>query len=605
MLYFSLLLLMDILLFTNVRFVKPSKLGDSKEEKTQNNTVAKSENTGFYLTEKSKKELLANRTNFNNDRIQLFFNKRVYSNSNFIKLQSVGSCFKLEDFALIRSNDNKVEILFKESLKKNTTYIISFLKTSLISVDGDTLDDFDVVFSTGDKIDDYVMSGSVIDLFNNSPVPNSYVFMYKLTDTEIKAKRSNRNILNSNVPYYFTKCDNSGNYKFKNISKGTYFICAGEIDISNFVSNSELYRYGFLKDFVVFSDDKHEFCDVVVRVLKNNVSNFKITGNKFLNNKFIIETNGEIESFSIRIIDKFSDDYIGYNTLLSNASKVGDKNNEIVIDNKVIGLILGDILPCFIEINNKFGEKISCNIDVKLDSNFSTNEYYLAEKKEGDLVVKPVSNDLTIDGVVNFQITSRNNILSIDKNKVKIIISDKYFLNSSVIEDFTLIKKNDCFYIMTNKKVCDIVEGLKNKKWSKYSLLSKGDINIVIKIDEGAILYNDFNKNKSFFDSVLFLKDYSSIPVEVGLNFKHFRVQLLGKEFSIVKDITDSDTKGNKNFIFEKVPYGEYKIRYFAWNGDKWNLGNIFKNETYDYIDFYKDTICLKSNLVYDKLFIN
>lgn len=607
MLLFFLISLIEVLFFANIRFVKPGKLGADGTEKTESDGEVKSGKGDFHLIESSKKMLSSGLVNFKKDRIQLYFNKEIFTNSTYIKLQSSASGSKLEDLFLVRSESNKLEVLFKKALKKNTTYIITFLNRSVISTDGDLLEDFNLVFSTGEKLDDCVFSGSVVDLFDNSQVPNAYVFMYKLTDDEIKKKISNKNILNSNTPYYFCKCDKFGKFKVNNISKGTYFICAGEIDIDNFVSNAETYCYGFLDDFITFTDGNSDLKDINLYVFKNSISKFKIVGKRILNDEIIIETNGELESFSLKVIDKFANNYSEYNNLLESASRINvEKNNEIMIDNKIVGLISNDILPCFIEITNKFGEKIRDKIDIEFKDMSYVDEYYLNEYNEDDveLSVKPMSDDSTVDAIANFKVISKNNILSVDKEKVKVVLSDKYSLETSEIKGFRVLKDIDCFYIVTDKKVRDLVEDLKNGNDGKYDLLLRSDVDVRIEVQEGAIYYSNFERNKEFFCSVLFLKEYSSVPIEIDLKFKHFRVQLLDRKFSVIKDITDVDTKGSKSFVFEKVPYGEYTIRYFAWNGDVWSPGNIFRNQIHDYINFYDGKIIVKNKIQCDKLFI-
>ena len=603
---------LTLLFFGNIRFVKPVDLSADENDKEGKNEFDKKDSAKFSLTEETKKYLQENKVNFNKDRLQLFFNKQIFTNSSYIKLQSNCSNLKLEDFILVRAEGNKVEILFKNKLKKNTTYIITFLRKSVISFDGNMLDDFNIVFSTGESVDSYVLKGSVVDLFKRKPMSNSYIFLYKLTEKEIKKGISDKNILNSNTPYYFTKCDMNGNYNFENISEGTYFICAGEIDTSNFISDSKLHYYGFLEDFISFSKDKCVFKDVNIYVLKNSISLFKITGKKFSKNKFIIETNGEIESFSIKVDDNFYNDYSEYGNLLKNASSLGPNKNEIIVDNDFIGLILNDVLPCFIEIKNNFGEKFESKINVEFKSDDINNDYNLkgTDSNEKELEIKAISDDSTIDSFANFKVKSKKEILTVDKDKIRIIIADKYLYSSNSIEDFNLVKNFDYFYLITDKKVSDIIEELKNGKNNRRDLLLKNDVKIIIKVEEGAILYSDFTKNKDFINSVLFLREYSSIPIDVDLKFKHFRVQLLDKNYSIIKDITDSNPNITNNsnirsFVFEKVPYGEYTIRYFGWDGNRWDPGNIYRNVNYGFIGFYEDEININNRYKCEKILIN
>ena len=58
----------------------------------------------------------------------------------------------------------------------------------------------------------------------------------------------------------------------------------------------------------------------------------------------------------------------------------------------------------------------------------------------------------------------------------------------------------------------------------------------------------------------------------------------------------------NKNITFNNVPYGKYIIRYFTWNGKKWNKGNIYRNEEHDKVGFYTEDINIFNKNQYKKI---
>ena len=586
-------------IFANIRCVRPAKLGQDQEKEVQNNEkILDLQNN--YTLKLIKQSIQNNSTNVNlgeNNTIQFTFNKEIEVNSSNIKIQGSESKNQTENVILARiRNKNIVEILFKDKLKKNTTYIISFLEGSIVDTNGGTLS-FDLVFSTGDKINDYKMEGKVLDLFNDTPIDKTYVFLYKLTEKEIKKNISDKNILNCSSPYYFTKCDKNGEYNFKNISPGTYFICAGQINLDTFTSNNNLY-YGFSSEFITFSDKKTEYKNIDIYALKNDISEFKITYKKLLDKKITIGTNGEIDTFSIKIIDSLKENYSKYNLLLKNASEIKkneNKKDEITIDNDVLGLILNDILPCKIEIKNKYGEIIKTEINISLKETRENimNIGEFSQNAEEDIKVNSVDKEPTIESMANFIINSKKKIESINKGKVNIIISDTDFYSRRRLENFDITNTNNNVCINFNKKLDDIVKEIINAdEYDKYDTLNKKNVLITIIFKEGAIRYKNLETNKLAESQVLFLREYLKVPVEVNLPYNNFKVELLDKNLNIVKKFvgkiekeSDAKNKNNYKFYFEKVPFGKYKVRYFAWNGDKWSPGNIFKNKEHDYIN--------------------
>ena len=106
----------------------------------------------------------------------------------------------------------RVEVLFFQKLEEETTYTINFSRSISDINEGNVLENFTYVFSTGDVLDSGIIKGSVKDLYFNKLIPNSLVGLYSPIDS-----------INLN---YYTFTELNGSFLIKNIKEGEYFIRA-------------------------------------------------------------------------------------------------------------------------------------------------------------------------------------------------------------------------------------------------------------------------------------------------------------------------------------------------------------------------------------------
>lgn len=118
----------------------------------------------------------------------------------------------------------RLQILLKDTLLKNTTYVINFGKAIADVNESNVLKNFTYVFSTGDKIDSLSIAGSVFDTEKNEREKEAMVFILPASqDTLPKRKK----------PSYYTSTDSSGNFKLNNLKEGSYRIYALKEETAN------------------------------------------------------------------------------------------------------------------------------------------------------------------------------------------------------------------------------------------------------------------------------------------------------------------------------------------------------------------------------------
>ena len=127
------------------------------------------------------------------------------------------------------STGNKyLQIQWKDTLQANTTYNFNFGNSVVDLNEGNALPYFNFAFSTGSKIDDLYISGTVADALGNEKnsegkEKNLVVGLYQVKDTMDYRQK----------PYYITKADPDGYFELNYLTPGKYRIIGFDDENSN------------------------------------------------------------------------------------------------------------------------------------------------------------------------------------------------------------------------------------------------------------------------------------------------------------------------------------------------------------------------------------
>ncbi|QNR25565.1 Ig-like domain-containing protein [Croceimicrobium hydrocarbonivorans] len=127
-----------------------------------------------------------------------------------------------EDLEII-ARGKKVEILLKDTLRPNTTYIISFGKSLADLNEGNENTKFKYVFSTGSYIDSLHLSGTLRKAYSNEPLSNHLVGLY-----DVKKAEDRDSFLLKERPDYYTFTDETGSFGMSYLGEGDYLMVAFE-----------------------------------------------------------------------------------------------------------------------------------------------------------------------------------------------------------------------------------------------------------------------------------------------------------------------------------------------------------------------------------------
>ncbi len=159
----------------------------------------------------------------------------------YISLKDLSTQFVVSP-PLKYSPDTKVKkktlsIHIDDTLQQNTTYTMNFGNSITDIREGNAVEDFQYVFSTGDVIDSLKISGKVETAFDKKTEKGIYVMLYKGMDDSLPLK---------NLPDYFAKTSVEGSFEVKNVSPGSYRIFVLKDNNNNYLFDNNDEAVGFL-----------------------------------------------------------------------------------------------------------------------------------------------------------------------------------------------------------------------------------------------------------------------------------------------------------------------------------------------------------------------
>ncbi len=149
--------------------------------------------------------------------------------------------------------------LGEEDLRPDATYIINFGEAITDFTVGNAVKNLRFVFSTGDYIDSLEMTGTIVDAFTGKPVEKCLFMLYdNLSDTVVR----------KDIPFYFSKTDELGNFKLQNIKADTFKTFALLSTDPNYRYDQASEQIGFLDSFIVLHDSAR--INLQLRIFQEN-----------------------------------------------------------------------------------------------------------------------------------------------------------------------------------------------------------------------------------------------------------------------------------------------------------------------------------------------
>lgn len=440
-------------------------------------------------------------------------------------------------------NGKSIVVDFKDSLQKNTTYVINFGKAIADVNEGNILNNFTYVFSTGPHIDSLSISGNVQNSLTGEKEKDATVMLLTpKQDTSIFGKKK---------PTIFATSDSSGNFSLNNLHPGTYYIYALKETTPNKIYDNDKELIAFLKNPIHLTKDTS---NIHLNLYQQQPDKLKALEHRFdVDGKMLFTFNKSIINPSVKILSPSALD----------AQKIvffNKTTDTVMIYTK--SMDFDSIRVAFLQNNKpvdtltlRKGRKETYDRNINLKFNTTPNN-----------LLKPTSS---------LVITASMPLASFDPTLIT------FNEDSTNVSNFNLVKDTSDSRVLTLKYPW--------KQNSRYQLI----------FNEGALtnIYGDKNKKilKTFEPDKTDNYGMLTLKVTIPDTSKAYVVQLLDDK----KNIVHSDpVRKNMSLVYRNYPVGKYYIRvvYDTNKNGKWDSGNVKRKEYPENMWLYNKQLTLRSN---------
>ena len=473
-------------------------------------------------------------TNFKGNQIKLTFDE-------YIKLKGlekqliVSPPMKNEPLIIPSSVTKYLTIQIKDTLQPNTTYSFNFGQSITDNNEGNPLNQFKYVFSTGPYIDSLALGGRVKDALDREVESFVSVMLYEVNE---KFKDS---VVYTSPPRYITNTlDSLKTFRLENLKAGKYLLVAMKDRNNNNKFNPKTEKIGFHKQFITIPNDTVYEIELFKEVLPFKAYKpSQVSGNKI------------------------AIGYDGKQDFSKSKPKIILKNNNQILESIVTQFPKKDSL----QVWYKPIKADSLLLNIKKESYVNDFSVKIKNQKKDTLSINAVQT-----GILNmrdeFTLESSTPLVKIDKSKI--------FINSSKTKITEFTPNYDDF----NQKL--VLNFPKNTS-EKYQIqLLPGALTDFFEKSNDTLTYKLETRSES---------DYGNLIVDLQ-NVKRFPIiiELTNEKGEILAyDYSEKNTKVEFNFLEPK----DYILRviYDDNKNKKWDSGNYLEKRQAEEVIYYSKVI--------------
>ena len=473
-------------------------------------------------------------TNFKGNQIKLTFDE-------YIKLKGlekqliVSPPMKNEPLIIPSSVTKYLTIQIKDTLQPNTTYSFNFGQSITDNNEGNPLNQFKYVFSTGPYIDSLALGGRVKDALDREVESFVSVMLYEVNE---KFKDS---VVYTSPPRYITNTlDSLKTFRLENLKAGKYLLVAMKDRNNNNKFNPKTEKIGFHKQFITIPNDTVYEIELFKEVLPfKALKPSQVSGNKI------------------------AIGYDGKQDFSKSKPKIILKNNNQILESIVTQFPKKDSL----QVWYKPIKADSLLLNIKKEGYVNDFSVKIKNQKKDTLSINAVQT-----GILNmrdeFTLESSTPLVKIDKSKI--------FINSSKTKITEFTPNYDDF----NQKL--VLNFPKNTS-EKYQIqLLPGALTDFFEKSNDTLTYKLETRSES---------DYGNLIVDLQ-NVKRFPIiiELTNEKGEILAyDYSEKNTKVEFNFLEPK----DYILRviYDDNKNKKWDSGNYLEKRQAEEVIYYSKVI--------------
>lgn len=515
-------------------------------------------------------------TNFKGKEINIVFNE-------YIQLKDVNNQLVVSplldeqpEIKLIKNHILNIE--FKRALKENTTYTMNFGNSIADYNEGNEIDNFQYVFSTGSFIDSLSLSGKVQNAFDHKTEKGVLVMLYEAS-TYIDSTPYKKQ------PSYFSKTKADGTYKINNIRAGKYKVFALRDENRN-------YKYDE-SEVIGFVDQEIEInknVNVDVEVFKEEPKKLKLMSTSVVSYGHILFVfNKPSENLKVKALNpsdipteilKFSQNedslHYWFEGVKADSLKLQLRDNEKIVDTVEVKLMNKeqalkfekDKFKLVVKTNIIPGQKFDLNKEILLRFNHPviTSSNALNEFKKG------------------LKLFADTTLISKDKSfSVNFIYNDLCMMEFVKIDKIEVPNK----YTRTTDTVL-VPHTIYLKENVKYKLLIEpNSLKDIFGLANDTIKFDFVGQEEKYYGNVKL-----KLILPAGKN--HVLQFLDAREIIVKEEIVNE----GKTFKYDYLQPGAYKLKLILdTNKDgKWSEGNYLEKTHAEKVIYYDKPITIRSN---------
>lgn len=490
------------------------------------------------------------KTRFTGNKITLYFDEFVVV-KNATKEVFVSPPMQQKPELILRGKS--VEVIIRDTLLANTTYIIQFGKAIADNNEGNILEGFSYVFSTGDTLDSLNLKFEVLDAFTLKPVSDVKIMLYNISGDSLPYKQP---------PFYLGITNSSGNAWLKYLRSADFKVFALQEANENLLYDKEDERIGFLERRIVSGDSvKHR-----ILLFKEPAKSNKLRFARMLYpGKIVFKFAQPADSIRIEPLTDSLPDF--------------DRSVEFVSPQRDSLIywyqpLASDTLRFRLFINSVW-DTVTIR-PVKVASEGGRKGKGTAQPQAGNdekkLELKSLSG-AEHDYFLPVKIESNHPVLQVDTSRME------------VWEDKQRLKYSLGFSDSVHRVLAIYANWKEGKKYTVK--LFKGAITDILEIQNDSIGFA-FTATKS--------SDY----VELTLNIQQVKntsrviLQWLKEDDSVIREETVIiDNEGKGTTTYSRLAPGRYRIRmiYDANSNGRWDTGNYLQNKQPEKVSYFPQVI--------------
>jgi uncharacterized protein (DUF2141 family) len=478
--------------------------------------------------------------NFDKDEIRLFFNE-------YIKLKDlnkqliVSPPLNPENPSVITpqgSPSEYINIKLIDTLKENTTYIFNFGNSVEDNNEGNTLEGFKYVFSTGSYIDSLTLKGGVKNSYSSENIKDIKMLLYRLDSSYTDSA-----VYNIKPSYVASTLDTS-RFEFTNMKEGKYLLMALKDQSSDYQFDPRSDEIGFYRDTIVLPRDT--IIDGEISLFREILPYAFRRGKEERKGKLIFGYEGEANDIDIQLVSDVPNDFRSIILPEKGKDTLNYWHSPIENDSLVFYISKGQFLDtAVVRLRKKKFDSLSVTTTIRSTLEFADTLFF----------------------------DTNNPIVKIDTSKVTFVDKD------------TVNVPYEHFISKTESKIGFLFEK-KYKEQYDFTMLPEAVEDI----------FNQKNDTIQLKFRTKALEDYGDIKLSIdNPSSRNVIIQIINNRDETIKEKSVNSTT---NISFDYLKPESYKVRiiYDDNNNGKWDTGDFLNKRQPELVEYFEEIQPVRPN---------